>query len=346
MKKTGVVGHFAFGKNFLDGQTIKTKIVAEELDRVLGEKNVKKADTYGSGIKKIFCVLKAIRLTFVCDNIVLIVARNGIKVFAPVLSFFSAITGCKLHYPVIGGWISGHIENMEGVKKALKKFDGVYLETSLTKQELEEMGYKNAYMMANCKNLRILKEDELVYNTEKPYRLCTFSRVMKEKGMEDAINAVKAVNEKYGETVYTLDIYGQVDAGQTQWFEDLKKTFPDYVNYGGAVDFNKTTEVLKDYYALLFPTHYFTEGIPGTIIDAYAAGVPVVSAKWKHYKDTILENETGLCYEFDKYEDFEKTMFEVANNPKSLNDMKLKCLSEAEKFLPKNAMEVMVNKII
>ena len=39
-------------------------------------------------------------------------------------------------------------------------------------------------------------------------------------------------------------------------------------------------------------------------------------------------------------------MFEVANNLKSLNDMKLKCLNEAEKFLPKNAMGVMVNKII
>ena len=161
------------------------------------------------------------------------------------------------------------------------------------KKALYVLVYKNYFIMPNCKNLNILKEDELVYNTEKPYKLCTFSRVMKEKGIEDAVNAVKAVNEKYGETIYTLDIYGQVDAEQTDWFENLKNTFPDYVKYGGLVPFDKSVDVLKNYFALLFPTHYYTEGIPGTIIDAYAAGVPVISAKWENFGDIIEENITG-----------------------------------------------------
>ena len=41
----------------------------------------------------------------------------------------------------------------------------------------------------------------------KPLPLCTFSRVMKEKGIEDAVYAVRTVNEHFGRTVYTLDIY-------------------------------------------------------------------------------------------------------------------------------------------
>ena len=44
MKKVAIVGHFAFGKEFLDGQTVKTKILAQELERVYGTKNVKKID--------------------------------------------------------------------------------------------------------------------------------------------------------------------------------------------------------------------------------------------------------------------------------------------------------------
>ena len=35
MKKVSVIGHFAVGRQYLNGQTIKTKIVAGELERVL-----------------------------------------------------------------------------------------------------------------------------------------------------------------------------------------------------------------------------------------------------------------------------------------------------------------------
>ena len=52
---------------------------------------------------------------------------------------------------------------------------------------------------------------------------------MKEKGIEDAVNAVKTVNEHFGRTVYTLDIYGQVDSAQTEWFNELENTFPSYI---------------------------------------------------------------------------------------------------------------------
>ena len=45
--KVCVCGHFGFGQNLLNGQTIKTKIVAEELERVFGEQNVIKIDTAG-----------------------------------------------------------------------------------------------------------------------------------------------------------------------------------------------------------------------------------------------------------------------------------------------------------
>ena len=47
MKKVAVIGHFAFGLNYLDGQTIKTKTVTAELDKKLGADQVMKIDTHG-----------------------------------------------------------------------------------------------------------------------------------------------------------------------------------------------------------------------------------------------------------------------------------------------------------
>ena len=345
MKKVCVVGHFAFGKNFLDGQTVKTKILSDELDRIYGEKNVKKIDTHGNKIQMAVSILKVVFAMFSSENVVILPAHNGVRVFVPVLSAFKRISKCRLHYAVIGGWLPEYIRNKSGVKKGLKKFHGVYVETTTMKNSLEEMGYNNIFVMPNCKNLNILKEEELVYNTEKPYKLCTFSRVMKEKGIEDAVKAVKAVNEKYGETIYTLDIYGQVDAEQTDWFENLKNSFPDYVKYGGLVPFDKSVDVLKNYFALLFPTHYYTEGIPGTIIDAYAAGVPVISAKWQNFDDIVEEDVTGKGFEFDNYEEFEKLMSEISQNTVELNTLKINCINKCREYMPDFALKVMVDKL-
>ncbi len=341
MKKVAIVGHFAFGKEFLDGQTVKTKILAEELDRIYGEKNTKKIDTNGNKFKMLWSVFKAIVAMFTCKNIVILPAHNGVRVFVPVLSMFKRVSKCKLHYAVIGGWLPEYIRNKNSIKKGLEKFHGVYVETTSMKNTLEEMGYKNIFVMPNCKNLNILKEDELIYNTEKPYKLCTFSRVMREKGIEDAVNAVKAVNEKYNEIVFTLDIYGQVDSGQKDWFEELKTTFPDYIKYCGLVPFDKSTEILKNYFALLFPTHYYTEGIPGTIIDAYAAGIPVISAKWQNFDDIVEEDVTGKGFEIDNYEEFEKLMVDICGNFERFNKLKVGCVHKCREYMPEYAMKIL-----
>ena len=47
MKKVCVIGHFGFGKEMLNGQTIKTKIVAAELEKQLGCEQIMKIDTHG-----------------------------------------------------------------------------------------------------------------------------------------------------------------------------------------------------------------------------------------------------------------------------------------------------------
>lgn len=42
MKKVCVIGHFGFKENLLNGQTIKTKIVTDELQAQLGDDQVVK----------------------------------------------------------------------------------------------------------------------------------------------------------------------------------------------------------------------------------------------------------------------------------------------------------------
>ena len=345
MKKIAIIGHFGFGIDCLDGQTIKTKIFTEELESQVGEAQVLKIDTHG-GVKSLlkapFQVLKALKKS---ENVIIMPAHNGLRVYAPLLRFFkSFFKGRKLHYVVIGGWLASFLKDKRCLTKTLKKFDGIYVETNTMKNDLEALGFNNVSVMPNCKKLNVLKEDELVKFGEEPYKLCTFSRVMKEKGIEDAINSVKAVNEKFNRVVYTLDIYGQVDSGQIEWFENLQKDFPEYIKYGGLVPFDKSVEVLKDYFALLFPTRFYTEGIPGTIIDAYAAGIPVISAKWQSFSDIVKDGVTGVGYEFGNDSELTEILFETAKSPSELNLLKENCVKEAQEYMPHSVVSKFTEK--
>lgn len=341
LKKVCVMGHFGFGHNLLNGQTVKTKILAEELEKQFSGE-VMTVDTHG-GVKSL---LKAPFQVFAglknAENVVMLPAHNGLRVYAPLLillkKFFS---GRKLHYAVIGGWLASFLATKPLLKGCLKKFDGIYAETSTMKKALEELGLQNVVIMPNCKELPILSPQDLAETCQEPYRLCTFSRVMREKGIEDALEAVRAVNEAQGRTVYTLDIYGQVDAGQTEWFEDLQKQFPDYVRYGGLVPFDKSVDVLKDYFALLFPTRFYTEGIPGTIIDAYAAGVPVVSARWESFGDLVEDGRTGIGYDFGDTGQLTEVLMTLADHCETILEMKKNCLEKAENYLPGKGLVVL-----
>lgn len=342
MKKIGVCGHFGGNKEFLDGQTIKTKIITSELKSIYGENEIITMDTFG-GIKKIYShFLNLWKLLRDAENIFIFPAHNAVKLFAPYLILLNKFYKKKLYYIVIGGWLPKLVSANRFISNNLKKFDCIYVETSTMKKQLEEMNYENIEILPNCKQLNILNEEELIYQKVEPYSLCTFSRVTKNKGIDDAIEIIHQINSENKRIVFTLEIYGQIDPAFKNEFNGLIRKYSGFVKYKGCVPFNNSVDVLKKYYALLFPTKFYTEGIPGTIIDAYAAGIPVLSAKWESFCDVIDEGIVGMGYKFnDKYA-LKNLLLQVYNNPQKLNDMKKECLKKAQEF---NASIVVREKI-
>lgn len=339
MKRVSIIGHFGFGFDYLDGQTIKTKIVSDELQRQLGQDQVQRFDTHGGWktlLKAPFQVFHALNRS---SNVLIFPAHNGLRVYAPLLAFLKRFfKNRKIHYVVIGGWLPQFIQSRSFLVKSLKKYDGIYVETNTMKNALLAQGFENIFVMPNCKNLDNLSEDELVYQITEPYKLCTFSRVMKEKGIEDAVDAVKAINVAAGRTVYMLDIYGPVDSDQAKWFEQLQVDFPDYVKYKGVVDSNQSVDVLKNYFALLFPTYYDGEGFAGTLIDALAAGVPVIASDWKYNSELVVDKVTGIIFETRNTDDLIKKLLWVYEHQIFWNDMKKQCLHRAFDYIPKKAL--------
>ena len=158
------------------------------------------------------------------------------------------------------------------------------------------------------------------------------------------MKAVEEVNKKKGKVVFQLDIYGPVAEEYREKFEEIIANAPDYIQYCGSVEFDKTVEVLKTYYALIFPTEFYTEGIPGTIIDAYASGVPVISSRWESFADMVDENIVGLGYSFGVYEELVQCLLDVAERPEVLQKMKENCLQKANSFSASYVVGAFVEK--
>lgn len=340
----GVIGHFGNGHKLLNGQTVKTKIVTDELCRTLGDSEVLRIDTHGGKktlIKAPFQVISALKK---CKNVIILPAHNGLRVYAPLLSFFNKFFKRKLHYLVIGGWLPEFLQGRASLARRLRHFDGIYVETGTMKRALKDQGFDNVFIAQNCKRLEILKKSDLAYPTDTPYRLCTFSRVMREKGIEDAADAVKAVNDRLGYTAFSLDIYGQIDAEQTEWFDHLSASFPDCIRYIGSVDADKSVSVLRDYFALLFPTFYDGEGFAGTLIDAFSAGVPVIASDWK-YNIEIVNESVGCIFPTRDVDALTKLLLHFAENPDDLLEKKPNCLDEAEKYRPEEALATLFERL-
>lgn len=325
------------------GQEVKTCILADTLEAKYGK--IYRIDTLAknSRIKMPFQLLWAM---ITCTDVVILPAHNGLVVLSRLLSKLNKLFHRRLHYSVIGGWLQDLLPNHPDVMKALHTFTGLYVETKTMMDALQKLGFTNVYVVPNCKPLSIIKKNDLDTSYSEPYKLVTFSRVTEKKGIGTAVDIVTILNKKYGRKVFTLDIYGPVDPGEDEkWFTELQKSFTDAITYRGNAPFDKSVEILSGYFALLFPTQYFTEGIPGTIIDSYAAGVPVISSKWKSFSDVVDEGVTGLGFEFNKGGDLERIMEKVITNPSMIINLKQGCIRKANEFLPQNAIRPLIDRI-
>lgn len=344
MNTVGICGHFAQGNTALNGQTVKTQMLDSVLRTVLGDTNIRKMDTYGWKKKPFSLLLDSFRLMRTTENIVFLPATNGVQVFIPLFLAENIFFGRKLHYVVIGGWLPALLREKPKLVKKAARLDGIYVETNSMHKALQELGLNNIFVVPNFKNLQILREDELKQTANEPFHLCTFSRVMLEKGIEIGAGAVMAANRELGRQVYTLTIYGQVDDAYRPKFESLCAAWPEAIRYGGLVPADQSVSVLHDYDALLFPTYYQGEGFAGTLIDAMAAGLPVIASDWKYNRELVRTGYNGYVFGTTA-EELTELLLQTADAPEMLFSLRANCLKEAGKYLPEIAVKPLLERL-
>lgn len=223
--KVGIIGHLGGQRNFTDGQTVKTKALVNGL-RNKGYSNLVIADTYYMRKNPATFLCQLIKVILTTDNVIVLLSNRGRKLLFPLLSKLSPKK--KIYHYSIGGRLAQEAEEDLEYRKQISSFKANWVESKKIARKLDELGVDNASYLPNFKCIKQLDVSELENYSKEPYRFCMFSRVMPEKGVEDAMRAIRHVNETIGRLVATLDIYGPVEDTYSERFQWVLK------NIGGG----------------------------------------------------------------------------------------------------------------
>lgn len=345
MKKyiIGACGNFDLDPLFLNGQIIRTCSIMDQLEKEIGKERIRRL-SYASWKKHpIKTILKYYSLFAHCENVILFPDLRAIFVLIPLACLFKKITKSKVYYNVIGGWLPEFLGEHVFIRRCTKSLDGLFVQTNQLAEQLRIIGITRTTVFPNFKDIKIYSIEEKPEAYTKPLSLVFMSRITGRKGVKELVSTINKINTE--KIKYTLDIYGSVQDDFKEDFDQLKDSFGKAITYKGQVDPLKTSSVMKDYFLHIFPTTFKTEGYPGSVLDALAAGVPTLSARWLSYNDVLDEGKTGMSFTLGNWQEMEETLENIYDNPEKVWKMREDCISEAEKYRPEKIIKIIIDKL-
>jgi glycosyltransferase involved in cell wall biosynthesis len=170
----------------------------------------------------------------------------------------------------------------------LGKVSCVFPQTNALAAELVEGGYLPAQRVEVLPNFL---PDARFAETRAPRRFtgrCVFfGQIKREKGVFDIIEALG------GRDGVSCDFYGPVLERDRKEFLAAVSAHPN-IEYRGPVQPGRVTRTAAAYDVLLLPTFHVSEGYPAVVLEAYAAGIPVIATRWLSVPDIVEDGVTGI----------------------------------------------------
>lgn len=184
---------------------------------------------------------------------------------------------------------------------ALKRMDQV---VCVSKKMFDESNYKHRVLIENFLSVETEKKH---YTPEGELKLVCIGRLSFEKGIADLIHALKMIPDEN----VSLTVVG--DGNQ---MADLKEISSSMSN----VRFEGFQKDIRNYLveadALVMPSH--REGLPMTLIEATAAGLPIIASKVGGIPNLVHEN--GYLFEPQNIDDIKNAIIVFKKNRRALNE--------------------------
>ena len=178
----------------------------------------------------------------------------------------------------------------------------------------------------SCFDRKVIQK-ELDFKKNLPTKTYIYTgRLSAFKNVKTLIDAVYMYKNKVNENV-TLVVAGSGDEWDAINKQIIELNLQNNVKMLGSVSHNEIYSLLEK--ADVFLTASGGEGVSVSVIEAYAAGLPVVCFNVPGLEKQVLNNVTGVIAEEKNAESFFKAMLEV---DRKRFELSLNCLVEAQKY--------------
>ena len=325
-----IVANLGNTKSNSNGQTIKSIELVDFLSSSGFE--IITENTSRWSISNIFFKFPLLFVKYLkAEKVIILPADRAVKFLLPFFNFAIFLKRKSVYYIVIGAWLSEFIKNNKRYLLYVRKLEKIYAETNILVENLSKMGLSNVKLLVNFKNLsRSLSDQSMKFNRYKaiPFKVCTLSRITERKGLLDLMNVINRINSEFGKTVYHLDIFGPIEK---DFYNRFTSEMNNNISYRGELSQNVIIETLSEYFLLVFPTKIRTEGHPGTIIDAYSSGLPVISSRWDA-ANQFVSRHTGFIYEMNDLDGLYTILINTYQQPEIIENMRKNCYQESMKY--------------
>lgn len=149
------------------------------------------------------------------------------------------------------------------------------------------------------------------------------------KGLENLLKGVALLRDK-GETNFSLTIVGKGDAAFTDYLKRIVKDMMliNFVYFYGEIN-NKDIRKIYENIDLLVVPSVWPENSPVTIMEAFAAGTPVLASNIGGIPELIEHGVHGYLHRYDDPVSLAENMKKIISQPDKIKIMKEACLKKA-----------------
>jgi len=179
----------------------------------------------------------------------------------------------------------------------LNKFTCHIIQSERMTNKLISLGLNNVRYVPNCK--KYFQVDDKTPQKEWLNPVCFkfvyLGRITKSKGVDLLLNVIKRLNDTFYEDKFSVDFYGIIEHSFKSEFDNYVSLLQN-VKYRGPLPLQSKHgyDTLSKYHLMLFPTHHKSEGVAGVFIDAFIAGIPVLTTKWNCNEEIIIDGFNGI----------------------------------------------------
>lgn len=260
------------------------------------------------GLQHLFQVFRQV-IKMKPDVVYMLISQNKWAVVrdGAFILLVKAISRSKIVIHLRGAFFKHFYDNTNGWMKTftdviMKRVDAVIVLGNSLRFNFDQW-IKNIYIVPNGTDVLLEYDVETKLMPKDEIVITYMSNFFKSKGIIEVLESVKIVKEAFPEKKITYKIAGAwgLDPILGLTAEEIKKEADaildrdnshKHIQFLGVITGENKLNLLKESDVFLLPTSY--DGHPRAIIEAMAAGCPVISTDVGAISETVIDGETGF----------------------------------------------------